>query len=229
MLFDSFIKFNAGLLPFAALVYSFLNSWHCSFMCSPFFCGKSAKNESAFLLARIFSYSAVGILMGLFGKLFLSSSSYQLLNFVGFVAFIFITIFFILPQLFPNQKWPNLAKLFFSQKYRTSQSHGAVTQGLLISLMPCHLLAFLYGVSALQTNPALGGLLLFGHAVMTTPALAMPYRFIHSCLRKSGQPFKILLKIFLISSILFNFFVFGSRLFPSEQESQKNILFCGKH
>ncbi|NJN97864.1 MAG: sulfite exporter TauE/SafE family protein, partial [Anaerolineales bacterium] len=75
---------SAALLPLGGLLYSFLNSWHCSIMCGPFAMVEEVRKFNLVLISRIVAYTSIGALMGALGQLLKDSLEVQLFGFVAF-------------------------------------------------------------------------------------------------------------------------------------------------
>lgn len=98
-------------------------------------------------------------------------------------------------------------------------------KGALFFAIPCHRLAFFYSLAILTANPLGGALVLLGHALASTPALAYGPEILIRLSSRFQQGPK-LLKVMLLMVLLLNLAFFASRLFMSTEESLSKILFC---
>lgn len=150
------------LILFTA-VNSASNSWHCSLMCGAYTC--QLKKTSPFYLARAFSYILCGGLAGFFGlylSLLVSASAFQLFLVTVFLISLVFTFYytFIRPK--------KIKQISCGTKLKYA--------GLVLGLAPCPILFVNYGLAASTGSAAQGAILLFVHALFSTPALvAMPY------------------------------------------------------
>lgn len=211
---------NSPWFAFAFITYSFLNSWHCSVMCGGLIFDGTRAAVHRTLLWRLISYSAMGALMGYFGQALIGSAEYKLLAAVGFVAMVAVSLTFLFPWLYGKLFAP-IRRMGERQLLR---SHPRV-RGLLIAAMPCHLLATCYGIAVLSGSAVLGALILFSHAVMTTPSLAYSWSRILTATKRWAWPRRTL-KIVLAIMMFVNLMYFGARLFGPEADIEQRILFC---
>ncbi|NJL24550.1 MAG: sulfite exporter TauE/SafE family protein [Calothrix sp. SM1_5_4] len=208
------LTWGPAFLPLAALIYSFLNSWHCSVMCGPLTVSSARKDQHTLLLFRLISYTCMGGVAGYAGRLLHSSLEYEVLRVIAFGAFAAITVFLVLPQLIPSlPKFP--LNRFLKPLRRTTAP--PIVRGLLIAAVPCHLLGFYYGVAALTASPWLGAGLLFGHAVMTTPGLAYAWR-VKELIAGAPALARTLLRLALIVLVAINLVYLGARILGSGSE-----------
>jgi len=216
------ISVSPGLMPLMALVYSMVNSWHCSVMCGSLATTENRKQLHQFLLFRLISYTLMGAVFGFAGKTLRNSLEFEFFNVLGFTIFVAITVVFVLPQLLPFLPKFSIYQIL---RPRWSSPMSASFRGALLALMPCHLLVFYYGVAALTGSPFLGGMLLLGHAAMTTPALAYAQHFVRHFKNASWMT-QGLLRILLLGLILLNLFYFGGRLLHPTEDIHHRLLFC---
>ena len=190
-------------------------------MCGPFVLTGDKGELHRFLLFRLIGYTLAGALMGGAGSWLKHSLEFQVLNAFAFLGFSTVTLVFVLPQLLPRMSRVSvhgyLAPHFQNPRLRA-------IRGFLLALMPCHLLAFYYGIAALTTSPLWGGALLFSHAVMTTPALAYAVHFSRRLFRVPAI-FRTGIRVVLVGLVIFNLLFFAGRIFYPNEES-KHILFC---
>jgi sulfite exporter TauE/SafE len=219
---NTLLSSKTALLPLLALGFSFLNSWHCSLMCGPLAYIENPRQRHLLLFLRIFSYTLMGFLMGWFGSFLRNSLELQIINALSFLIFFALTCLFILPELVPAlPKWS--LRHFFNPLL--SSKINPTSRGFLMAFIPCHLLSFYYAVAALNGSALLGAGLLFGHAVMTTPALAYYWK-LNERFSKAPKIFGKLIKVSLIFVVLFNLFYFAGHLFHSPEEASRRLLFC---
>lgn len=216
------LSLSPALLPLGALLYSFLSSWHCSVMCGPLSVVKDRRSFDRLLKARIFAYTLFGVLLGFTGRALKDSLEFQLMNVLAFLVFCAITLVFVLPEL-----WPGLPKVSLQSGVRRilGKSLSPSLRGLLMAAIPCHLLMFFYGLAALTASPVVGGLLLFGHAVMTTPALNFAKRF-SDRLSHSSRLARGVVRSVLIFLILLNLLYFGGHLLYSPDDVRNHFFYC---
>lgn len=202
---------NLALLPLLALLYSFLSSPHCSVMCSPFIPGSGSSPK--LYLGRLASYSLMGMLLGSLGQALMKSLEVKLVAALAFFLFALLTLSMLGLPLIPKLK---------TQKLKTQD---AFFRGFLMAFIPCHLLYFFYSLAVFSGSPLGGGLILFGHAVCTMPALAYGQRFWTKIIQNFPLGKKaVLFVIYLVC--LVNLSYFGSRLFYSDQDAKAKLLFC---
>ena len=213
---------NQALMPLAALFYSALHSWHCAVMCGPLVVTSKSQQLHQLLLFRLFSYTAMGAFMGYAGQTLKNLLEFELLKVFAFIVFIFITLFFVLPKIFPML---NRFAVFRPRSTSSIQAGSHSLRGVLLAIVPCHLLIFFYGIAALSTSAVFGGALLFGHAVMTTPALSYSSRW---ATRIASGPtfFRPAIRILLLALLLFNLFYFAGHLFHAPADVKSHLLFC---
>lgn len=209
------LRASPGLLPLLGIGYSALTSLHCSLMCSPFL--PAPKDRHSFYLARSFGYMTVGIVLGAFGQVLIDLLEFKLVSILAFFVFAALTLSLAGLRLFP--KFPK------HLNPRNTKTQTSFVKGILMASMPCHSLYFFYSLAVLSASPWGGGLILLGHALASTPALAyssvllkkLTDRFYHS---------RLILRGIILLLCLLNLTYFGSRLFMSEAESKSKILFC---
>lgn len=214
---------SPGLLPVAAIIYSTMNSWHCSLMCGPFAYAQKARHLHGFLLMRLIAYTMVGGVMGFIGRLLQKSLEFQAFRGLAFFLLCFLTIVFVVPQVIPNL--PRLSLTRFVPMGSGGQRSSMWVRGALLAALPCHLLAFYYGVAALTGSFFAGAAMLFIHAVMTTPALAYTQR-VTRAISQMSWVVQYILRGVLLLLIALNLFYFAGRLLNPEGDVHDRILFC---
>lgn len=202
-----------GLLPLVSFAFSFVSSWHCLLMCGPMIGRSSPHSTSRLLGFRIVSYTAAGAAFGYFGEQLRSSLEMKAFGFLSFFVFTGVTLLCILPLVFPALKKISAVNLL--NQFR----------GIGWSFIPCHLLMFFYGVAILSSSAITGALILFGHAVMTTPALSFSSYFLKR-LSYKPQTFGFLVKGALLFLIAFNLVYFWGVLMAGDALAKNKLLFC---
>lgn len=208
------LSINAALIPISALIYSMFNSWHCAVMCGPLVLTPKVKQMHRLLLFRLVSYTCMGALIGFAGKTLRNMLEFDLFKVFAFVLFVLITALFVFPKIFPHF-------------WRVSPQHqwSYSVRGALFAIVPCHLLFFFYGLATLTTSVFWGGALLFGHAVMTMPALSYAGKWANHAVFRSPY-LRGAIRLFLFSLILFNLFYFAGHLFHPSEDLTNHLLFC---
>ena len=208
---------NRGLLPFAALAYSFIQSWHCAAMCGGVIQSESNRSHSQLLFARLVSYTSVGALMGFFGQALIDSLETELIKFLSIAALFGLTFIFVIPQL--------LKPFHFFKNNKLFQFQSSTLRGIFIAATPCHSLTFYYGLAALNGSALLGGLMLLSHGVATTPALVKSHQWIKSPILKTSRLRTGLSLLILLQIVYFFLYAFGV-FFHGSEEAHQRILFC---
>lgn len=207
------VSVNSGLLPLGTIAFSFLNSWHCAFMCGSLVAGQPNRKLSQLLLLRLGSYTLYGAVLGYFGKHLRTSLELKVIGVISFIVLTIVTLLCIFPYLFEKMKFAAPSRLFSSFR------------GLFWGSIPCHLLMFLYGIAIITGDPIMGGGLLFIHAVMTTPALAYTNHLIIKLKRWSGR-FSPILKMMIVILVLLNLFYFWGKLINGDEVARSKLIFC---
>lgn len=209
-------KLSPGLLPLFAIFYSFVNSWHCMAMCGPLLAGHNKKSLDRFFLVRILSYTACGALAGFAGKLLRASLELTLINAIGFFLLASISLYLILTYLLPRWRSRTNSRLI---------TVPALLQGFLFPLMPCHLLGFYYGISALSGSAFSGALLLFVHSLSTMPALAYSQKA-KRWLSHRSKFLEVSLRVILVLLVILNLAYFTGRILHGGEDVSNKVLFC---
>lgn len=210
------LKLSPGLLPLFAIFYSFVNSWHCMAMCGPLLAGHNKKSLDRFFLSRILSYTLFGALAGFAGKLLRDSLEMTFINALGFFLLATISLYLVLTYLLPQWRSRTNSRL---------RSVPAVIQGILFPMIPCHLLGFYYGISALSGSAFIGALLLFVHSVSTMPALAYTQKA-KRWLSNRSKILELSLRVILIALVILNLAYFTGRVLHSGEDVSNKVLFC---
>lgn len=210
------LKISPGLLPLFAIFYSFVNSWHCMAMCGPLLAGHSKNSLDRFFLVRVMSYTFCGALFGFAGNLLRKSLELTLVNAIGFFLLALISIYLILTYLLPQWRSRTNSRL---------RTVPALIQGILFPLMPCHLLGFYYGISALSGSAATGAILLFAHSISTIPALAYSQKA-KRWLSNRSRLVEVGLRVVLLFLVTLNLAYFTGRILHSGEDVSHKILFC---
>lgn len=210
------LKLSPGLLPLFAIFYSFVNSWHCMAMCGPLLAGHHKKSLDRFFLTRIASYTLMGALFGFMGTLLRASLELTLIKAIGFFLLSTISLYLVLTYLLPQWRSRTNSRL---------RSYPAVLQGILFPLIPCHLLGFYYGISAVSGSTLSGGLLLFAHSISTMPALAYSQKA-KRWLSNRSKFLEVSLRVVLIVLVTLNLAYFTGRILHSGDDVSNKILFC---
>lgn len=213
---------SPALLPIMGFFYSFLNSWHCSLMCGPSLLTMKKSDAHRLLIFRQISYAIMGGIFGGIGSSLKKSLEFEVVQIFGFVIYIFIILAFILPTLLPDWVW---LKKLSPQKWLGKVIYFPRARGLLMGLIPCHILGFFYGLSALVGNIWIGMFLLFGHGIVSMPGLVWPQSRIKNLLnhKKSGV---FLIRWALVFLVIFQILFFLGNLLYSPEEVHNRILFC---
>ncbi len=213
------LQSSPGLIPLLALFYSALTSFHCTLMCSSFV--PESKNRNLFFVGRAFGYTLIGAFFGSFGNWLKEKIEFQLLGVFAFILFAIFTLTVAGVSFLPAH-WRFYLRPRFSEKILSS---GHWMRGVLFSAIPCHRLAFFYSLAILAANTTGGALVLLGHALASTPALAYGPEILRRLSSHFPQGPKIL-KILLLLVLFLNLAFFASQLFMSSEESLTKILFC---
>lgn len=187
-------------------------------MCGSGFSRLQRSETDLFLKFRVLSYTAMGILFGYFGRVLSQSLELEVVRGFAFFAFVFLTVIFVLPELVPGLPQLRIGRLAIQTRL------PAKIKGLCMGLLPCHLLGFNYSLAALSQSAVAGGLLLFGHAVVTTPALSLSRVALQS-IEKHSKVLKVFLRLAVAVSIGFTFYTF-SRTFSEKATPNDSPLMC---
>lgn len=189
-------------------------------MCSPLLTiEQGSKNQESYLLGRLLSYTVVGFILGAFGAWLKFGHEVKALSFLGFAVFVVLVLFS------RAQNWV-LAKMQISSSLVGDlRSRSAFLKGLFSGLIPCHLLFFIYALAAATGNPIGGAILLFGHAIVSTPALLKGSYWLAKLAKKFGFS-KKLIRMSISVILILNLMYFFSRLIETEEVSRQKILFC---
>lgn len=218
------------LLPFATFAIGFMGSLHCVGMCGGLVmaCTPKPKNNIAYHLGRLFSYSIIAILAGYLGSLLIIDFKNPYLNTVPaiFMGSIFIwfgarTFFKKSVRLnYPMKK--SVLKLWARVMPRNPDAvtiHSSFAVGGLSIFLPC---AFLYSVilalAAFQ-SPLISLICIFTFWFGTIPAIAIAPMAIKKVLRPLQTKQPILMSTLLISlglvTIAYRLFQTYSKMAPS--------------
>lgn len=214
------ISHNNSLLPILAMLFSFTNSWHCSLMCGPMISVTQEKNKN-YLFFRLVSYTLMGIITGFLGNILIYSLEFKLLNLISLGVLFTIAVISFFPKvfhIFKKNRW--IPSAHINKKY------SAALTGSLMALIPCHLLFFYYGLSILIGSPWKGGVLLFIHALMTTPALAFTTKIEKLLLIDKKNRIGFSVRILLYFLVVFNFYIYLSKVFVDSGHKNMSELFC---
>lgn len=212
---------GTAFLPLAAWIYSGLNSWHCALMCGALSVGRNPKERHTLFLFRMLSYTSMGFLMGYAGLALKNSLEFGLVRVFAFIAFVLLSLFFVLPQLVPGLPHWSLRGFLNLPGARTK---SPALRGALMAFIPCHLLTFYYGLATLSSSPFVGAGLLFGHSVLTTPGLAYSLRA-KLLLDRFPKGIRYGLRLALLAFVMFNLYHYASLLLMSEG-AQVSPLLC---
>lgn len=213
-----------GLLPLLTFPLSFIQSWHCTVMCGPFYSVKSSHQKNLYLLGRTISYSIVGAICGKFGYILKSNLELQVIGGIAFLIFVFFSIYLLLHWL--NKKISSWKfQIIPSQVSQKIRNQSALAQGLFSSALPCSLLYQVYSLCILS-NSIIGGFLIgLAHASTSTIGL-WGSSVVSSAFIKKFSFFKIPLQIGIFALTILNILFFAGVLFYGEQVAQQKILFC---
>ncbi|HEU4576235.1 MAG TPA: sulfite exporter TauE/SafE family protein [Chitinophagaceae bacterium] len=170
-----------------ALLLGTAGSLHCAGMCGPlaFALPVSHSNRysrlaggSVYNFGRLFAYTALGLLFGIAGYLFLSASWQQ---YFSVTLGIVILLYLLLPKKLYVQNLTNgwlqkpflalrssLARLFHSRKYRS-----LFFIGILNGLLPCGMVYLAITSSLLAGSSLKGGLFMFFFGIGTFPVMLL--------------------------------------------------------
>lgn len=203
------------------LPFSFLQSWHCTIMCSPFCANLSLNQKNLYFQGRLVSYTLAGAICGAVGSQLKNWLEIEVLGALSFIVFLYLSVSLMLSWWGLNFKWK--WSLLKSLKLKTRKLPSFL-QGFLSVALPCSLLYQTWGLS-LISGSLWGGLLIgLAHAVATMPAL-WAGTWINSRvaqLKKWRWP----LAVTMSGLLIFNLFYFAGRLFFPESEIHSKILFC---
>lgn len=206
---------SPGLLPIVGLVFSALSSPHCAVMCTPFL--PPTKDRHRFFVYRVIGYTTIGALLGGFGQTLRDGVEFRALAAIAFVLFAVLTLVVAGVRLLPFA----IAR----EHLRRATGRLGPLRGLLFAFVPCHTLNLAYALAILTGSIWGGAILLFGHAVLTMPALAFGARWM-GIYAGRWQPVARVAKFLVLLLCALNLFYFGSRIFLSEAESTSRWLFC---
>jgi sulfite exporter TauE/SafE len=176
------MEFASVSSPAAAFVAGVVTSLHCAGMCGPLACavipvrreqGDPATAATAYHLARLAGYSALGALAGGLGRLpliWLSPSALKWLPWLG-------VLFFVGLALRWDRRWPKIPffgtlALRLSTRFRgRPPAFAAAALGLATPLFPCGPLYFLVALALLSGSALRGCEFMLAFGLGTVPLL----------------------------------------------------------
>ena len=168
--------------PSAAFVAGLVTSIHCAGMCGPLACavlparreqGDATTAATAYQLARMASYTALGALAGGLGRMPLSLFSASALKWLPWLG----VIFFVGLALRWDRFWPRLpllGRIYMGISGRLRGYPPAATSaalGLATPLLPCGPLYFLLALALLSGSVARGAEFMLAFGLGTVPLL----------------------------------------------------------
>ncbi len=182
--------------PLPAFVAGLITSLHCLGMCGPLACSICPKNScdnnsesrikplldlGIYHLGRLFSYSLLGAIAGLFGH---ALTGFFSASFVHYLPFAFVVWFAAIALGWERfLKIPALPLGWLGRWTSGFRQQGAgwfaASLGLATPLLPCGPLYLMIGVSALSGHPWSGALMMASFALGTIPLLfAAQFQFL---------------------------------------------------
>lgn len=214
---------SIALIPLLAFPLSFLQSWHCIFMCGALQTNRTRLSQNLFLQGRLLGYAAAGATYGYFGQRLSQTLEYQAIGALAYFFFAILTLGLLIYWLF---------NLFSIKKTNHNNCHSSYINkkrpsffhGLLMAFVPCPLL-FQFFTLATLTGSMLGGLLVgLAHGLASTPALWWGPKILNKTVR-----FKYARQIIQITMgllLIFNLFYFSGRFLNPNEDITTKLLFC---
>jgi sulfite exporter TauE/SafE len=167
--------------PAAAFIAGLVTSLHCAGMCGPLACaivpvrreqGDPYAVATAYHLARLAGYSALGVLAGALGRMPLAWVSQPALKWLPWLG----VLFFLGLALRWDRRWPRipvLGRLAFRlpARFRGRPLPQAAALGFATPLFPCGPLYFLVGLALLSGSALQGAEFMLAFGLGTVPLL----------------------------------------------------------
>lgn len=219
------LNLSPALFPLLTFPLSFLQSWHCTMMCSPFLVQKNQIQKSYYLKGRLLSYTAAAAVFGLMGQSLRELLEIKALGALAFVFFLLITMILMGVWFGFLKKEPKLPASMNDFVRSRQFQLPSFFQGLLSVALPCGLLYQVMSLAALSQNFWGGALIGLAHGTASMPALWSGTWIAQFFLKQKGW---IRVVVYLGFSVLliFNLFYFAGHILYSKEESQKKVLFC---
>jgi len=157
-----------------AFILGFAGSAHCLAMCGPLLIGVQ-KRQLLHHAGRLFSYSIVGLVFGLLGKVIIMASYQQALSIISGSILLLWVIFSIFPirssSIALLRYWSKFNALFYKPISHLSPNLRSVSMGILNGFLPCGLV-YVAATASLQGGSipySVSYMLFFGAG--TLPAL----------------------------------------------------------
>jgi len=170
----------------SALILGLLGSFHCIGMCGPiaFMLPLNRKNKlkqffqiSSYHLGRLFTYSLIGLLFGLFGKGFYLFGFQQTISVIVGLLMIFIIL---LPKVFKRFHLTNFINKFFikiksnlGKELIKKENDTFFTIGFLNGFLPCGLVYMAVFGALTMGNALQGSLYMFLFGLGTIPLMTV--------------------------------------------------------
>ena len=171
---------------FSGLIFGILGSFHCIGMCGPiaFMLPLNRKNKlkqffqiSSYHLGRLFTYSLIGLLFGLFGKGFYFFGFQQTISVIAGFLMIFIVL---LPQIFKRFHVTNFINRVFikvksnlGKELIKKENDTFFTIGFLNGFLPCGLVYMAIFGALTTSNGLQGSLYMFLFGIGTVPLMTV--------------------------------------------------------
>jgi hypothetical protein len=181
--------------PAAAFVAGLVTSLHCAGMCGPLACSllpvrgdavSAQAVSSAYHIARLTSYAAIGAVAGGLGGAVLSWFAHPALRWLPWaMVAVFVAIALRWDRFLPKPLW--LTRLGFRVQARArggSRLGAAAAMGLATPLLPCGPLYFLIALSTLAGSALRGVEFMLAFGLGTVPLLWLAQTQFHGVRRK---------------------------------------------
>jgi len=155
---------------------------HCVAMCGPLSCAFSPTKQSdapvyvvltGYHLGKLFAYTVIGALAGIFGSVVVNAVSNSWLNFIPWILVVFfLVVAFRLDRFLPKPVW--LGKFYGSSTRRFNQMSkpvAAIMIGLASPLLPCGPLYMIFGLCLFTGSALQGAEFALGFGLGTLPLL----------------------------------------------------------
>jgi len=175
------MEFASVSSPAAAFIAGLVTSLHCAGMCGPLACaivpvrreqGDPSTSATAYHLARLAGYSALGALAGGLGRMPLAWLSLSALKWLPWLG----VLFFIGLALSWDRRWPRIPVLgrlafWLPGRFRGRPLAQAAALGLATPLFPCGPLYFLVAIALLSGSALRGAEFMLAFGLGTVPLL----------------------------------------------------------
>lgn len=166
-----------------AFLAGVITSPHCLLMCGPLAYvildqteeveGTNINSQLLYNVARIFSFTVMGILAGGIGLSLLKLVNFSAIKFFPWILVVFFMIFGLgLDRLIPKAPFAKRIFARLSEKIsKLPKNFAAILLGLATPFLPCGPLYIILWVALLSGSPLFGGEISFGFALGTLPLM----------------------------------------------------------